>query len=50
MRQDVYDLYIEAKKNSVADGSYEKLDKESKRFLDHSIRDFKRNGMGLPLA
>ena len=48
MRHDIYMLFENYKEMAVKDGSFEKLDKESKRFVDQTLLGFKRSGLTLP--
>ena len=46
-REDFYHAILDYKNVADKDGSFNKLDKESKRFIENLIRDFKDDGLDL---
>ena len=49
MREDLYNAVKDYKKNADQDKSFEKLDKESQRYVTKMIEDFETGGMKLPI-
>lgn len=49
MREDLYNAVKEYKKTADKDKAFEKLDKESQRYVTKMIEDFDSGGMKLPL-
>lgn len=45
MRDDIYQAFVNYKKNAEKDGSFKKLDAETQRYVDQTLSDFKRNGL-----
>ena len=43
-------MFKDYKKNAMEDGSFMKLDAETRRYISLTMLDFKKNGMGLPEA
>lgn len=48
MREDLYDAFVDFKNQALKDGSYAQFDRETRRYINQTMYDFKRNGMGLP--
>jgi Zn-dependent oligopeptidase len=50
MRPDVYNCFVTYHKNANKDGSFAKLDKESQRYIDQTLLEFKRSGLALAVS
>lgn len=48
MREDLYKAIKDYKTSADKDGTFEKLDKESQRYILKTLDDFETSGMNLP--
>ena len=45
MRKDLYNAIIDYKKTAEGNGEWNEIGAESRRFVNHLLRDYERNGM-----